>query len=651
MSSPVRVRFAPALAGLLILVFTTLPAIGAADALLRFEGHERIEEPRHADRRAIEAALKRARVRSQIDRKTAADHLQVLDHQVELKWPMRERVGFDQPSVQAISNFLDQDPAENALEDWNCGGEAARTYDGHNGLDIFLAPFSWYQMEQDTGIVTAAAPGVIRDKVGDQPERSCEANDNGGDNNLLMIEHADGSFGVYAHMRTDSLTAKPVGATVEAGEYLGVVGSSGWSTGPHLHFEVGFFENSAWVPQDPFQGMCNDINATGWWEEQPPYYLPAIMALSIHDQAPTAPPCPQTEEPHFAGAFSAGDTVYFGFTVRDVLRGESVDVELRMPNGNLYTSTAYTANDWDHAASLFVYFSLDLPGNAMAGAWTLRVSFKGDVQDQAFRVDSPPPDPPVLAASNNAFNGLWYDPALDGEGYNIVTAAAGTVIYFYGSDRGGRRLWLVSELITEPFMTGAPTSIVMYESTGGVFAAPVPSRRGLAPWGALDLEFDDCNTGVSRLVGSDGDKTSQLIKLAGVPGSNCVNGAAGPATPYAGLWYDPALEGEGFNLVVTPLGSVLYYYGFDAAGDRLWLVTAPFAFDYLDGDEVTVDLLKATQGTFEAPVPVSNDGSELWGTVTVTGGSCDTMAYVLETPEGDKSMAANRLVSVVGLDC
>ena len=50
--------------------------------------------------------------------------------------------------------------------------------------------------------------------------------------------HADGSVAWYGHMKAGSLTNKAVGQTVSSGEYLGIVGSSGNSTGPHLHFGI-----------------------------------------------------------------------------------------------------------------------------------------------------------------------------------------------------------------------------------------------------------------------------------------------------------------------------------------------------------------------------------------------------------------------------
>ena len=53
--------------------------------------------------------------------------------------------------------------------------------------------------------------------------------------NYVMIEHEDGYSTLYAHME-DILTEE--GKTVQKGDEIGTVGSTGRSTGPHLHFEL-----------------------------------------------------------------------------------------------------------------------------------------------------------------------------------------------------------------------------------------------------------------------------------------------------------------------------------------------------------------------------------------------------------------------------
>lgn len=54
--------------------------------------------------------------------------------------------------------------------------------------------------------------------------------------NYCVIYHSNGTTTLYAHM--NSLPAVSVGDTVTAGQTIGYVGSTGWSTGPHLHFEI-----------------------------------------------------------------------------------------------------------------------------------------------------------------------------------------------------------------------------------------------------------------------------------------------------------------------------------------------------------------------------------------------------------------------------
>ncbi|KXK60278.1 hypothetical protein AWW66_19695 [Micromonospora rosaria] len=58
----------------------------------------------------------------------------------------------------------------------------------------------------------------------------------GGFGHHAVVTHADGWRSIYAHLREAPVV--PAGAQVAGGQHLGAVGSTGRSTGPHLHLEI-----------------------------------------------------------------------------------------------------------------------------------------------------------------------------------------------------------------------------------------------------------------------------------------------------------------------------------------------------------------------------------------------------------------------------
>lgn len=98
------------------------------------------------------------------------------------------------------------------------GGVRSQGLHGNNGVDLAGA--------YGSPILAAAAGKVVVAKVGGW---------GGGYGNYLVIQHANGTQTLYAHM---SEVMVQTGATVSKGQQIGKMGSTGRSTGVHLHFEV-----------------------------------------------------------------------------------------------------------------------------------------------------------------------------------------------------------------------------------------------------------------------------------------------------------------------------------------------------------------------------------------------------------------------------
>ena len=567
-----------------------------------------------------------------------------------LELPLRRGLSNSSPGVFGIANFVDHgDVMPDSLLDWNCG---ERTYDtetfNHNGTDYSPAQFPWLTMANDGLVVIAAADGEIIDRHDGEPDNQC-AFDPNAEANLIVLGHDDGSITIYAHMKTGTVTTRKVGDRVERGDYLGVVGSSGFSTGPHLHLGVQDFANNLF---DPYAGNCNALNNESFWIDQEAYHEKGVVDVATHSALPEYPPCPQQEVPHFNDVFGPSDDIFASVTVRDFdgTNGDEIDVEVRGPSGEIIISTSFSDDTLEFRPLLPLTLGPLFGAPAAEGKYSWSATFGGQTQEHNFYVGSGPDPAPEAKPANNAFTGLWYDPLLDGEGFNIVTTEGGTIVYFYGSDSRGNRVWLISGLIPGEIGTGAAIEVQMFESSGGVFPSPVQSSRGLSAWGTLIVVFSNCNNGQITLNGVDGIKVSQVTKLAGVAGASCVEGDEPADSGWAGLWYDPTKDGEGYNLIVAPVGRILYFYGFKTNGLRLWLISGLITETLEVGTTVEITMFEATQGTFSDPVP-SGEALLVWGTAKITVVDCNTITIVIEGTDGSKTSNTVRLAGIIGLAC
>ncbi len=88
------------------------------------------------------------------------------------------------------------------------------------------------RVQAHQGIDFAAPPGTPVRSVGDGVVEF--AGWRNGYGNVIFIEHSRGHTTVYAHLSSMTVAT---GQRVSQGQHIGGVGSTGWATGPHLHFE------------------------------------------------------------------------------------------------------------------------------------------------------------------------------------------------------------------------------------------------------------------------------------------------------------------------------------------------------------------------------------------------------------------------------
>ncbi|MHB1316592.1 MAG: peptidoglycan DD-metalloendopeptidase family protein [Minisyncoccota bacterium] len=121
-------------------------------------------------------------------------------------------------SVKSIQQYVSAPKIDGYYARPLIGGVKSQGIHGHNGVDIASA--------FGTNILASASGEVIVAKNGGY---------NGGYGSYIVIKHNNGTQTLYAHL---SAVQVSVGQDVYQGQIIGNMGSTGKSTGTHLHFEV-----------------------------------------------------------------------------------------------------------------------------------------------------------------------------------------------------------------------------------------------------------------------------------------------------------------------------------------------------------------------------------------------------------------------------
>lgn len=563
-------------------------------------GDDRI--PRHVEEafvRAIEANSVRLGLTAGLQQKNAA----------ALVLPLRPSPPHATTDRHGISNFVDNNAAfPDFVRDYQCGARSYDTASGYNhrGTDFFTWPFSWQSMAQNAMQVRAAAGGVIVHRVDGNFDRNCSL-DAPDTPNAIFVRHADGTTGWYLHFKRDSLISKQVGDSVEAGEVLGEIGSSGISTGPHLHFELRSASNQT---IDPYNGQCN--TAVSRWAVQPEYRDSRLLVVATHH----APPllglgCGEVEQPNYRNRFSPGERVYAVAYFRDLGRGHALQLELFRPDGSVFAQGEMdtSAMNADYFSAGYWYASVQLPEDAPTGIWRARYTYQGRSVQSRFAV----------GANGMRATGAWYDPAQSGQGLvmevvDIGQAQALLAVSFYAY-LDGIPVWMVGN---GP-LQGNSAVVSMIIGSGAEFPPDFdPQQVVTQPWGELQIQFtgpDSLDLNWQSPLPQFASGNLSMTRLTGLADINSDGFDSGLRACLSGSWYDPAQSGHGLQVQIVGGGSnrlaaVIWYAYRD--GQPYWLNgAAPIP---LDG-RVVVAMEDASGGDFPPNFDPAAVQRTAWGDI------------------------------------
>ena len=235
-----------------------------------------------------------------------------------------------------VQNYVDAEPGAGA-RDFECGPLA---YDNHQGTDFRLRNRAEIAKSYDA---LATAPGKVVSVIDDQPDHGfARAADNPlGCGNAVMIDHGAGWLSQYCHLARGTSTVR-IGQTVQRGDPLGKIGSSGGTDFPHLHYAIRRFN----AVVNPYTGVsptgCDAPTATPLWAASTglTYTPSALFGFGVTGVFPSLD---IVKQDHALLTAPRGDTapVYLWLHLLGVRAGDSARFMVFGPDGRPFASELF----------------------------------------------------------------------------------------------------------------------------------------------------------------------------------------------------------------------------------------------------------------------------------------------------------------------
>ncbi len=255
-----------------------------------------------------------------------------------------------------IGNFVDLDTST-AVGTWECSTSA---YDGHDGHDSHHGRRNCQRKELGIPVFAALDGTVVTTRDGHFDDYGCSTPLGSNDTpaNMVVLDHGNTQYTTYLHLKSGSVTVSP-GQVIRAGAQIGLVGSSGKSTAPHLHLETKF----AGVKYESMRGTCNDVESG--WEQQPAFSGPHLTEAYVVENG--VPKGQWTPGSHVVGA-------RFALAARPA--GTTLQYRYYRPDGSLAKSPSvdWTTKPYDNLGLWNFGWWVNLN---VTGRWRLQLALDG----------------------------------------------------------------------------------------------------------------------------------------------------------------------------------------------------------------------------------------------------------------------------------
>jgi len=277
-------------------------------------------------------------------------------------------------------------------------------------------------------------------------------------------------------------------------------------------------------------------------------------------------------------------------------------------------------------------------------------------------------------------SGAWFDITHTGEGFQIeILSDTQALVYWFTYDIFGNQRWFigVGEIVGNRIIIDE-----LLVTEGGLFGPDFdPDLVTLIPAGNISFSFLNCEMGFAdytlippQIAAVKGDTygpeddtpkiepppeevqagTFDLERLTVLDGLACEDNSpkTGITGAVSGSWFDPAHNGEGFNIEVLADGLVVvFWFSYDPVGNQAWF----FGVGTVDGKEIHVDTMLITSGGLFGPDFDPDDVVMTpWGEVHFTldceeGGVMTYSSLFPEYGAGEQSLI--RATSLAELPC